>query len=122
MNYNYLFIYVLFIIGISIVIEFIREEPYVDIENNNFEKRLKDQEYNEKFMETLNADKSDENFEKAVLENAQTKLKMLGNYNIVQEKTNFENLDKRFNDFHVESSSSNFFTPDYYDGLYYLKK
>ncbi len=121
MNYIYLLIYVLFIIGISIVIDFLRE-PYVDIENRGFEDRLKDEKFDENFMGTLNTDNTDENFEKVVLENAQNKLKMLGNYNIVQEKTNFENLDKRFNDFHVESAKSDFFGQDPYDNLYYLRK
>lgn len=117
-------VYVLFIIGISIILEFIKEEEsYVDITNYELKKTLADfkDEYKQQFLQGSN-NNNDDNYEKEVLKKAQTKLASLGDYNIVHEQTNFKNLDERFNNFQVGTKSVDFFKENPYDNLYYLNK
>lgn len=124
-------LYVVFVVGISIVLEFVKErEPYADITNYEFKKLLEDykQEYKKDLMQQLTSQKEQKHadynsdYEQDVLYKAQQNLKSLGDYDIVQDKTNFQHLDERFNDFQVGTKSVDFFKENPYDNMYYLNK
>ena len=113
-----LLIYVMFILGSSIIVEFLQSESYVDITNEKlkdtlaeFKKEFKDDLYKEKSKQEM------DNYEKYTMDQAQEKLEKLGNYNIVDYKPDFKNLNERFNDFGNGIKPDGFFCNDAYHAV-----